>query len=85
MVIIILYLFQILLQETEVETAKQNGKRNKYPHIAKPEEHEGMPQHQHCLPSKHREDRKPKSHEEQQKDVVRPLAAHPPKSCRKGK
>jgi hypothetical protein len=36
----------------------------------KPEEHEGMPQHQHCPPEKRRGDKNPKCHEEQQKDVA---------------
>jgi hypothetical protein len=37
---------------------------------AKPEEHEGMPQHQHCPLEKRRGDRNPECHEEQQKDVA---------------
>jgi hypothetical protein len=45
----------------------------------KPEEHEGMPQNQHCPSAKRHKDRNPKHHEEQQKDVVLILAAHPPK------
>jgi hypothetical protein len=36
----------------------------------KPEEQEGMPQHQHCPLSKHHGDRSPEYHEEQQKDVA---------------
>jgi hypothetical protein len=34
------------------------------------EEEGGMPQHRHCPPAKRREDRNPKYHEEQQKDVA---------------
>jgi hypothetical protein len=36
----------------------------------KPEEQEGMPQHQHCPPEKRRGDRNPECHEEQQKHVA---------------
>jgi hypothetical protein len=36
----------------------------------KPEEQEGMPQHQYCPPEKRRGDRNPECHEEQQKDVA---------------
>jgi hypothetical protein len=36
----------------------------------KPEEHEGIPQHHHCPHAKHRGDRNPKYHEEQEKDVT---------------
>jgi hypothetical protein len=51
------------LQEKAAETTKQNKelKREK----PKPEEQEGMQQHQHCPPAKRREDRNPKYHEEQ--------------------
>jgi hypothetical protein len=39
--------------------------------LTKPEEQEGMPQHQHYPLAKRREDRnKPEYHEEQQKDVA---------------
>jgi hypothetical protein len=55
------------LQEKAAETTKQKGERRKRP---EPEEQEGMPEHQHCLPAKHREDRNPESHEEQPKDVA---------------
>jgi hypothetical protein len=42
--------------------------------------HEGMPQHQHYPPpAKHHQDKNPKYHEEQLKDVAGFLAAHPPK------
>jgi hypothetical protein len=46
--------------------AKKRYKRRK----PEPEEQNGMPQHQHCPPSKHRGDRNPKCHEERQKDVA---------------
>jgi hypothetical protein len=43
-------------QEKAAETTKQNEeKREKL----KPEEQEGMPQHQHCPPAKRRGDRNP--------------------------
>jgi hypothetical protein len=55
------------LQEKAVEATKQiKGKRKK----PKPEEHEGMPQRQHCPPEKRRGDGNPKCHEEQHKDVA---------------
>jgi hypothetical protein len=41
------------------------GKRKKNPHRPKPEEQEGMPQHEHCPLAKRREDRDPKCHEGQ--------------------
>jgi hypothetical protein len=50
-----------------VEATKQIEEKRKKP---KPEEQEGMPQHQHCPPEKRRGDRNPKCHEEQQKDVA---------------
>jgi hypothetical protein len=58
----------ISLQEKVEETTKQKGARREKPHRPKPEEHEGMPQHQLCPLTKRREDRNPKYHEEQQKD-----------------
>jgi hypothetical protein len=55
------------LQEKAVEATKQRkGRRKKH----KPEEQEGMPQHHHCPHVKRREDRNPKHHEEQRKDVA---------------
>jgi hypothetical protein len=48
-----------------------------------PEEHEGVPQYQHCPLAKRRGDRNPKYHEEHLKDVTRILAAHPPKNAEK--
>jgi hypothetical protein len=48
------------------------------PHMPKPEEQEGIPQHRHNPLAKHREDRNPKHHDEQQKDGARIVAAHPP-------
>jgi hypothetical protein len=44
-----------------LENAKQKEERRKKP---KPEEHEGMPQHHHCPPARHLEDRNPQYHEE---------------------
>jgi hypothetical protein len=49
------------------------------PHMPKPEEHESMPQHMQCSLAKHREDRNPKCHVEQLKDVALIMVAHPPK------
>jgi hypothetical protein len=48
-----------------VEATKQ--KEEKKIKKIKPEEHEGMPQRQHCPPEKRRGDRKPECHEDQQK------------------
>jgi hypothetical protein len=47
---------------------KEKGWEN--PHKPKPEEQEGMLQHQHCPPGKRPKERTPKYHEEQQKDVA---------------
>jgi hypothetical protein len=51
--------------------------------MPKPKEHGDMLQHRHCSLAKHREDRNPKYHEDQQKDVARNLAAHPPETVEK--
>jgi hypothetical protein len=48
-------------KKTAEITKQKEEKRNKKP---KPEEHEGMPQHQRCPPTKRRGDRNPKYHEE---------------------
>jgi hypothetical protein len=45
-----------------VEATKQKEEKRKKP---KPEEHEGMPHHQHCPPEKCRGDKNPECHEEQ--------------------
>jgi hypothetical protein len=63
-----------------VETTEQKGKRRKKPHKPKPVEQEGMPQYQHCPYAKHREDKNPKYHEDQRRDVARIVAVHPPKT-----
>jgi hypothetical protein len=47
--------------------AKRRKKERKKP---KPEEKEGMPQHQHCPPAKRRGNKNPEYHEEQLKDVA---------------
>jgi hypothetical protein len=44
-------------------TKQKEEKRKKH----KPEEREGMPQHQHCPDAKRRGDRSPKYHEEKHK------------------
>jgi hypothetical protein len=62
------YIFKNSLQEKEVEATKQ--KRRKEEKKSKPEEQEGMPQHQHCPSEKRRGDKNPECHEEQQKDVA---------------
>jgi hypothetical protein len=56
-----------ILQEKAVEATKQKEEKKKKP---KPEEHEGMPQRQHCPHEKRRGDRNPECHEEQHKDVA---------------
>jgi hypothetical protein len=63
-------MINILQQEKEVETTKQKGSSREINHMPKPEEQEGIPQHQHCPLAKHHEDKSPKYHEEQQKDVA---------------
>jgi hypothetical protein len=50
-----------------VEATKQKEEKMKKP---KPEEHEGMPQRQHCPLEKRRGDGNPKCQEEEQKDVA---------------
>jgi hypothetical protein len=50
-----------------VEATKQKEEKRKKP---KPEEHDGMPQHQHCPLEKRRGDRNPECNEEQWKDVA---------------
>jgi hypothetical protein len=65
-----------------VETTEQKGARREKTHMPKPEEHEGMPQHQDCPPAKRREGRSPKYQEEQQKEVARILEVHPPKKLK---
>jgi hypothetical protein len=55
------------LQEKAVEAIKQKEEKRKK---SKPEEQEGMPQHQHCPREKRRGDRNPECHEEQQKVVA---------------
>jgi hypothetical protein len=64
------YYNKICIKATEMECTKQQRKRRKTPHIPKPEEHEGMPQHQHCPHVKHSKDKNPKYHEEQYSDVA---------------
>jgi hypothetical protein len=54
-------------KEKAAEATKPKEEKRENP---KPEEHEGMPQHQHCPLAKRRGDRNPKYHEEQQKDVT---------------
>jgi hypothetical protein len=65
----------------KVETTKPKGKRGKNPNIPKPEEHEGMPHHQHCPLATHREYKNQKYHEEHQNDIARIIVAHPPKTA----
>jgi hypothetical protein len=50
-----------------VEATKQKEEKREKP---KPEEQEGISQHQHCPPEKRRGDSSPECHEEQQKDVA---------------
>jgi hypothetical protein len=63
-----------------VEATKQKEEKRGKP---KPEEQEGMPQHQHCPPAKRRGDRNLEYHEEQQKDVARIHGAHPLNNAQK--
>jgi hypothetical protein len=50
-----------------VEATKQKEEKRKKP---KPEEHEGMPEDEHCPLATRRGDRNPKYHEDQQKNVA---------------
>jgi hypothetical protein len=60
-----------MLNKKAVRATKQKGaRRNIRPNRPKPEEKKGMPQHEHYLPARRREDRNPKCHEEQRKDVA---------------
>jgi hypothetical protein len=57
----------LFLQEKTIETTKEKGAGREKP---KSEEEGGVPQHYHCPYAKRREDRNPKYHEEQHKDVA---------------
>jgi hypothetical protein len=70
------------LQEKQVEPMKQKGERRKKPNRPNPEEREGMPQHHHCPPARHHDDKNPEYHEEQTKDVTIILSAHPLKASK---
>jgi hypothetical protein len=50
-----------------VEATKQNEEKRKKP---KPEEHEGIPQREHCPLAERRGERNPNYHGEKQKDVA---------------
>jgi hypothetical protein len=56
------------LQEKVVQATEQTEDENRKK--PKADEHEGMPQRQHCPPAKRRGDRNPEYHEVQQKDVA---------------
>jgi hypothetical protein len=58
---------KILTRKSSGGHQAKKKKRRKKP---KPEEQEGMPQHQHCPPEKRCGDKNPGCHEEQQKDVA---------------
>jgi hypothetical protein len=62
-----LYLQILTRKSSGGHQAKRILKRRKKP---KPEEQEGTPQRQNCPLEKHRGDRNPECHEEQQKDVA---------------
>jgi hypothetical protein len=47
-----------------MQNNQSKGKKRENPHMPKPEEHGGMPQHLHFPHAKHREDRNPKDHDE---------------------
>jgi hypothetical protein len=57
--------FKILKEKTTRQKEEKRGNT-----VYTPEEHEGMPQHQHCPSVKRREEPKVPNHEEQQKDVT---------------
>jgi hypothetical protein len=58
------------IQEKAMETTTQKRARRENPRMPKPEEQEGMPQHQQCPLAKRRKDKNPKYHEEEQKHVA---------------
>jgi hypothetical protein len=71
-----------ILQEKAVETTKEKEqKRTKH----KPEEKEGMPQHKHCPLAKHRGDKNPKYHEDQQNTLHEFLPHIPPETPKRNK
>jgi hypothetical protein len=74
-----LFLREIFTRKSSEDHQAKRRKRKKL----KPEEQEGMPQHQHCPPAKRRGDRNPEYHEEQRKDVALIFAAHTPKNAEK--
>jgi hypothetical protein len=60
-----------IFNKKAVRATKQKGaRRNNRPNRPTPEEKKGMPHHQHYPPARRREDRNPKDHEEQRKDVA---------------
>jgi hypothetical protein len=61
-----IYYLELSYKKKQWRPPSKKKKRGKNP---EPEEQEGMPQHQHCLPEKRRGDRNPECHEEQQKDA----------------
>jgi hypothetical protein len=60
-----LLMYQSFLTRKTAKATKQKAEKRGKP---KPEEQEGMPQHQHCPPAKHHGNRNPNYHEDQQKD-----------------
>jgi hypothetical protein len=65
--VIIYHAVILFLLEKAAETPKQKEEKRENP---KPEEHDGMPQHQHRPHAKRRGDRNPKYHEAKHKDVA---------------
>jgi hypothetical protein len=65
-----------------METSNKKGMKDSEakPHRPEPEEQGGMPQYRLCPLRKHREDRNPKYHEENEHDDARFLAAHAQKT-----
>jgi hypothetical protein len=64
---ILVLLLKKILQEKAMETTKQKEEKREK---SKPEEQEGMPQHQHCPPEKSCGDKNPECHKEHLEDVA---------------
>jgi hypothetical protein len=74
---LLLYILNNFLQQKWKPPGKKQEEGQNPPVLIKPEEQEGMPQHQYCTRAKHRDDKSPKYYEEHQKDVAGILAPHP--------
>jgi hypothetical protein len=62
-----LHINKFLARKSSISHQAKRRKEKKKP---EPDEQEDMPQHRHFPPARHRGDKNPKYHEEQQKDVA---------------